>query len=61
MFGISWKRPTSLAGFTAQSIRDEQLRDVRWTKDFVMAFAIVGGALLLIYSAQLLMPPASVW
>jgi hypothetical protein len=33
-----------------------QLRDVRWTRNFVLAFILAGGAILLLYSLQFALP-----
>jgi hypothetical protein len=37
----------------------EQLRNVRWTRDFVLSFIMGGGIVLLVYSLQFLLPKDS--
>jgi hypothetical protein len=42
-----------------ESEEPEQLRNVRWTRDFVFAFIVGGAIVLLIYSLQFLLPKDS--
>jgi hypothetical protein len=44
---------------TQEPDETEQLRNVRWTRDFVLSFIIGGGIVLLIYSLQFLLPKES--
>jgi hypothetical protein len=42
--------------FNSDSDEPEQLRDVRWTRNFVLAFIVGGAVVLLAYSLQFLLP-----